>query len=471
MQISEFNSSATTADTQSVSGGNTSEEPTTFRIMDLNSVLTRVGLTTVTKKDLGTKKAMTQKFQEANADVANKFKDLVGKSLCKGHDCECCNKLLDDLVARFPDAKNSREKLQILTCVPEFVGPTEMMRLFGCSPYRADQAHQLRTEYGAFDAPNFQVPCNKIQPEVEMAAKQFYIDDSNSRTGSGERIAIMTEDIHGQRQRMSKRLILVTLKELYEEFKAKFPEMKIGLTKFSELRPRHCAWPGPKGFHVTCVCVLHENFRVLRAVAGNTEKTGDFIMRYPCVNATADCHLGFCSECPKYNALQNFVEENVVSDVYYQLWQTTDRATLDKITDTPSDYWERFQDFFPKITSHHFIHRMQKEYLQSLKERLKTEETSVVCTVDFGMNYSFIGQIEPQSAHFSRAQATVHPFVVEGMADGKFSQKSYVVLSDELNHNSNSFHVFRSNVIATIKRDFPKCKKIYYVSDGKNAPC
>ena len=183
------------------------------------------------------------------------------------------------------------------------------------------------------------------------------------------------------------------------------------------------------------MCVLHENFRVLRQVAGFDGKTGDFVQAYLCENATPQCHLGFCSDCPNYDAMQRDVEERVTSDVKYQMWLTTDRPTLKEFHETPATYWTKMKEYFPKIAAHHFVNTKQKEYITELKEKLKTEPTSVVCTVDYGMNYSFIGQNEPQGAHFSRPQCTVHPFVVDGTVNGASFQKSYVVLSDESSGN------------------------------------
>ena len=319
LDMTEISGGFTTFDTQSLSEGSTTEDSTTRRIKVLNSVVKKIGVPDVTRQDFRTKKAAKQKLQHVNKAVSDEFKSVFGKSLCNGDDCACCNKLLTGLTARYSEAKSSREKYQILTCAPEFVGPSEMIRLFGCSPYRAEKAHKLRAEFGAFSAPEFQVPSNKIQPEVEMAVKKFYIDDSNSRVIPGERNAIMAKDIDGEKKRISKRLIYTSLKELFAEFVALNPEMKIGITKFAELRPKYCAWPGPNGHHVTCVCVLCENFRVLRQITGSKDKTEEFIQKYLCEHATSDCHMGYCSDCPKFNDLQKFVEEKVTSDVQYQL--------------------------------------------------------------------------------------------------------------------------------------------------------
>ena len=153
-------------------------------------------------------------------------------------------------------------------------------------------------------------------------------------------------------------------------------------------------------------------------------------IQYLCENTTADCHLGFCVECPDYNKMQTEILKHVTDNVEYQLWQSTDRATLQAFNESPYVYWKRLSESFPKVASHDFIHNKQKDYITGLKDRVKIETSSVVVTVDFGMNYSFIGQNEPQAAHFSRPQCTVHPFVVDGVRNGTEFQKSYVVLSD-----------------------------------------
>ena len=119
----------------------------------------------------------------------------------------------------------------------------------------------------------------------------FYLDDNNSRVLPGEMNTVMDTDDNGDKNRVSKRLILTSLKELFTEFKSENRDMKIGLTSFSKLRPKNCAWPGHDGHHNTCVCVIHENFRVLREVAGDKSKTKDFIRQYLCENRQSYLNL------------------------------------------------------------------------------------------------------------------------------------------------------------------------------------
>lgn len=61
----------------------------------------------------------------------------------------------------------------------------------------------------------------------------------------------------GGRRHIQKRLVLCNLKELYQNFKDKHPSLKIGFSKFAELRPRYCVLAGASGTHSVCVCTIH----------------------------------------------------------------------------------------------------------------------------------------------------------------------------------------------------------------------
>ena len=46
-------------------------------------------------------------------------------------------------------------------------------------------------------------------------------------------------------------------------FKEKYPEYKIGSTKFAELRPNWCVIAGSSGTHSVCVCTIHQNGKTM----------------------------------------------------------------------------------------------------------------------------------------------------------------------------------------------------------------
>ena len=67
----------------------------------------------------------------------------------------------------------------------------------------------------------------------------------------------------GKRVQVQKRLMLSNLREVYREFKEKFPDRKIGFSKFAELRPKHCILAGASGTHSVCVCTIHQNVKLM----------------------------------------------------------------------------------------------------------------------------------------------------------------------------------------------------------------
>ncbi len=58
----------------------------------------------------------------------------------------------------------------------------------------------------------------------------------------------------GKRVHIQKRLVLSNLKDVYREFKDQFPALKVGFSKFADLRPKHCVLAGGNGTHSVCVC-------------------------------------------------------------------------------------------------------------------------------------------------------------------------------------------------------------------------
>jgi hypothetical protein len=85
--------------------------------------------------------------------------------------------------------------------------------------------------------------------------REFYEGEEYDRVmpGAKDKISI-AKNIYKQ-----KRLLLCNLKELYTAFKAEYPQMKIGISKFCQLRPKWCVTVGQPGTHSVCVCCIHQN--------------------------------------------------------------------------------------------------------------------------------------------------------------------------------------------------------------------
>ena len=66
----------------------------------------------------------------------------------------------------------------------------------------------------------------------------------------------------GEKEHCQKRLVLCNLTEAYRQFKTLHPDIKV---KFAELRPKDCVLAGATGTHSVCVCIMHQNVKLMMA--------------------------------------------------------------------------------------------------------------------------------------------------------------------------------------------------------------
>ena len=93
--------------------------------------------------------------------------------------------------------------------------------------------------------------------------KKFYEDDDNSRIFPGFNNNKYIKNNDDSKSFFQKRLVLYNLRELYLKFKEQNPEIKIGFSKFAELRPEYCILSGVSGIHTVCVRVYHQNVKLM----------------------------------------------------------------------------------------------------------------------------------------------------------------------------------------------------------------
>ena len=137
-----------------------------------------------------------------------------------------------------------------------------------------------------------------------------------------------------------KRFVLCNLWEAYHQFKILHPDVKIGFSKFAQLRPKECVLAGSSGTHSVWVCVLHQNAKLMMAggilealTQGEFKHYSDCLAFIQCEPPTADCANGICEECrgigPLLEELRAVMKENAVDTVQYSKWINTDRANLE----------------------------------------------------------------------------------------------------------------------------------------------
>lgn len=185
----------------------------------------------------------------------------------------CCNEyhkagvaVLEQIKRTFSNTILKQDRIQLLTLAPEFWSRNYLIREFGCTEWEAREAKELVAEKGIFSIPE-KKRGKVLSVETTNLVKSFYEKDDISRIMPGFKECISVKQDNGKREQVQKRLLLGNLNEIYSLFHKEYEHVKIGLTKFVQLRPVHCVLAGSSGTHNVCVCVHHENVKLMLEAA------------------------------------------------------------------------------------------------------------------------------------------------------------------------------------------------------------
>ena len=153
---------------------------------------------------------------------------------------------------------STAQRIQLLTMAPLDWSRKQVARFFEVSEYQVREDRKLAEEKGILALPNPKRG-RSLSKEIEDSVKLFYEDDEYSRLMPGTKDYVsIARNIHKQ-----KRLLLCNLKELHQAYKEKFPQHKIGVSKFCQLRPKWCVTVTSAGTHSVCVCTNHQNPKLM----------------------------------------------------------------------------------------------------------------------------------------------------------------------------------------------------------------
>ena len=280
----------------------------------------------------------------------------------------------------------------MLTLAPQSWSIAKTVNEFQVTEHKVKLARKLMKEKGILGdiEPKLGKPISK---EVEVRVKDFFQSDEYTRLLPGAKDYKSVKELDGQRVHKQKRLILMNLNELYENYKTKYPDDKVGLSKFCMLRPKECITVGCRGTHSVCVCTIHQNVKLmLSALPTETSITyHDLIKMLVCSPIGKLCMIHRCPECPGIHVLQDYLESlfeanDISADdpIHYKQWVTTDHTTHQDHTMTLNDFLETLVGKIDKLTAHHFIAKHQSAFLSSLKYLLRPEEAIII--LDFAEN-------------------------------------------------------------------------------------
>ena len=400
-----------------------------------------------------------------------KITEAMKRTVITGEATDDGSEMIQQLKEKFQSTTQRSEQLQILTVLPKSWSLKKIQQEFGVSNYMARKSKELVKEKGVLSLPSPK-PGPSLPPETVEMVHVFYESDEISRVMPGKKDFVSVK-LEGKRMHVQKRLVLNYLREVYHEFKEKFPDRKIGFSKFAELRPKHCILAGASGTHSVCVCTIHQNVKLMMYVMqlSDLPTYHHCLARIMCNPPLPKCYLGECDVCPGVAKLMEelvtLLDENDMDQIVYKQWIATDRSTLETFCTPAEEFVETFCEKLELLRPHSFIASEQASFYTKCKTSLQAGE--ILVTVDFSENYSFILQDAAQGFHWNNAQATLHPFVAYFADSGEIRHLSYVIISDCLHHDTTAVYLFQKCFIAFLKHFLTKelqPKKIIYFSDG-----
>lgn len=235
-----------------------------------------------------------------------------------------------------------------------------------------------------------------MDKSTKVLINSFNLSEENSRIWTNNNNCIQVRNEDGTKRLEPRRLMLTNLREAYTEFKNQHPKVKVGITKFAQLRPLNCRWPGIKGVHISCCCEKHENFKLMcqglctafaethdhdsECLQDDTnwiellESPSNLATYFLCDPVKEECQLGLCGDCPSEEKIDNIFKHIDGMEIEYQQWSSEHYSTISTIKLPAETFMELFKMNLSKFIVHDFIYKTQKKYISDLKVKLEQQE-------------------------------------------------------------------------------------------------
>lgn len=441
-----------------------------------NASLVELGESPVNRKKARYRKYSNKKIKNITSTVKRKLLRNASSS-DEDRNSDSKNEILNHLKSVYENCESREKKIMILTLLPENWSIRKIIKEFKAPDFQVRQAKKLLKQKGILSTTN-QKPGKNLPTETLNKIIEFYENDVVSRPMPGIKDCVSVKDKEGKKVKVSKRLMLCNLKETYKLFQENFPNIKVGFSKFAELRPKNCVLAGQSGTHTVCICTIHQNVKLMvenckiNSITNGQIKTyKDCLTKMVCNPVSIDCYFSNCASCPGVDDIIKILEggfqENLIETLTFRQWISVDRCNLETVQKPVQEFINIFCEKLQVLLRHDFISKQQSAFMCYTKENLLISEIAVVC--DFSENYSFILQDEAQSFHWNKSQATIHPFVIYFKEENEIKHCSFVIISECLEHNTIAVYTFQKKLIQFLKSKFKEVEKLYYFSDGSGA--
>lgn len=410
--------------------------------------------------------ASTMTLIQSSSSAATPVSNVCPPVNCSS--CDDCAILMSKVKHKLSQCSSNAEKIQLLTIIPHSLTRKEAAEQFDVSEYSVRKARHMENLHGILSKPKY-MSGKTLSEEVVARVREFYESDEFSRMCPGIKDCVTIRD-SGKKERVQKRLLLCNLNELHTAYKDRYGN-EIGFSKFCELRPRWCVNVNSAGSHNTCVCILHQNVKLMVQAASLPDDYKQLIALCVCGISNMECMLHRCEHCPGSPALENYLNRQlkdlIESDeaIVCKQWVQQDRTSLITREFVAGDFVSTLLTRIDKLTEHHFISKHQNNYLRILKESLKVGE--IIVLLDFAENFTFIVQDAVQGYYWENTQVTLHPFVVYWRKeDGSLGVLNLCMISDYLTHETAAVYTFIRRMLSIVKEHPVHFSHVHYFSDG-----
>ena len=331
-----------------------------------------------------------------------------------------------------------------------------------------------------------------LDSSVIQKVHAFYEMDSISRQSPGRKdFAVFWKN--GEKKHLQKRHLLFYLREVHTLFLKDNPTVKIGLSKFSSLRPVNVLLSSAMPRNVCC-CQYHEDIKLLcecitKQIDGFPSYSSDFVNNFVCNPDSEECMLGKCAKCcDMFRKLTKRENSDTSEDtVTWYEWERISVPSnpvkgkkkhpnklkkMKKIgkEGTINDALASLEGKLPYFLKHVFIKRKQSTYFKETLAHLGEEEC--VVQVDFAENYGCAYQDEIQTAHWSQNQVTLFTVAVWTKEEEASENvcESNVIISDDKDHDKKSVAAFMWRIMnECVIQKHPNVNKVKVFSDGPSS--
>ena len=186
-------------------------------------------------------------------------------------------------------------------------------------------------------------PYNKLSDDDKKEIAAFYMRNDISWMAPGKKDYVIVKR-NGKKEKEQKKFLMMSLKEAHTLFSKDHPHVKVGRSKFAQLRPDtmmlSCDMP-----HNMCVCKYHANIDLLleglSVMTALPRSHRDLLLTLVCDIHNEDCMLHYCNGCKSNTDLES-LEKDMDDTTTHMKWFQWDKSEGGQMMKVFMMHWNNY---------------------------------------------------------------------------------------------------------------------------------